>query len=120
MGEAKKRQQRAHVRKLKLREETNSGQRSSNCNYLQQEDSFHEEREDERRRSSRRMACEVASTVSVVDKTMNDMKGLTVSRMTPVEPLLAESSDRFCMFPVKYQEIWKMYKMAEASFWTGM
>ena len=37
----------------------------------------------------------------------------------PVEPLLAESSDRFCMFPVRYQEIWKMYKMAEASFWTG-
>ena len=37
----------------------------------------------------------------------------------PIEPLLAESSDRFCMFPVRYQEIWKMYKMAEASFWTG-
>jgi hypothetical protein len=26
---------------------------------------------------------------------------------------------RFCMFPIKYQPIWEMYKKAEASFWTG-
>lgn len=41
------------------------------------------------------------------------------ARGEALEPLLAESSDRFCMFPVRYQEIWKMYKMAEASFWTA-
>ena len=35
------------------------------------------------------------------------------------EPLLAESSDRFCMFPVRYGDIWEMYKKAEASFWTA-
>ena len=34
------------------------------------------------------------------------------------EPLLAESTDRFCMFPIQYEDIWKMYKQAEASFWT--
>lgn len=35
------------------------------------------------------------------------------------EPLLVENSQRFCMFPLKYPEIWEMYKKAEASFWTG-
>jgi ribonucleoside-diphosphate reductase subunit M2 len=35
------------------------------------------------------------------------------------EPLLDENNDRFCMFPIKYPEIWEMYKKAEASFWTG-
>lgn len=36
-----------------------------------------------------------------------------------VEPLLRDNPDRFCMFPIKYPEIWEMYKKAEASFWTG-
>jgi ribonucleotide reductase beta subunit family protein with ferritin-like domain len=35
------------------------------------------------------------------------------------EPLLTENPDRFCMFPIKYREVWEMYKKAEASFWTG-
>ena len=34
------------------------------------------------------------------------------------EPLLTENPDRFCMFPIKYREVWEMYKKAEASFWT--
>lgn len=35
------------------------------------------------------------------------------------EPLLDDNIDRFTMFPIKYNDIWKMYKKAEASFWTG-
>ncbi|KAK9843585.1 hypothetical protein WJX84_008859 [Apatococcus fuscideae] len=35
------------------------------------------------------------------------------------EPLLMDNPERFCMFPVKYKEIWEMYKKAEASFWTA-
>ncbi|PNW74597.1 hypothetical protein CHLRE_12g491050v5 [Chlamydomonas reinhardtii] len=35
------------------------------------------------------------------------------------EPLLDENPDRFCMFPIKYPQIWEMYKKAEASFWTA-
>ena len=35
------------------------------------------------------------------------------------EPLLRDNPDRFCMFPIKYPEVWSMYKKAEASFWTG-
>ena len=35
------------------------------------------------------------------------------------EPLLDKNDDRFTMFPIKYGDIWEMYKKAEASFWTG-
>ncbi|KAL7418947.1 Ribonucleotide-diphosphate reductase (RNR), small subunit [Cryptotrichosporon argae] len=35
------------------------------------------------------------------------------------EPLLKESSSRFVLFPIKYREIWQMYKQAQASFWTA-
>lgn len=36
------------------------------------------------------------------------------------EPLLTESTSRWCMFPVQYNSIWEYYKKAEASFWTGI
>jgi ribonucleoside-diphosphate reductase subunit M2 len=35
------------------------------------------------------------------------------------EPLLRENPGRFVLFPIKYHEIWQMYKKAEASFWTA-
>ncbi|GAO45867.1 hypothetical protein SAICODRAFT_77829 [Saitoella complicata NRRL Y-17804] len=35
------------------------------------------------------------------------------------EPLLVENEKRFVLFPIKYHEIWQMYKKAEASFWTA-
>jgi len=35
------------------------------------------------------------------------------------EPLLQENPQRFVLFPIKYHEIWQMYKKAEASFWTA-
>lgn len=35
------------------------------------------------------------------------------------EPLLLENKDRFVLFPVKYHDIWEMYKKSEASFWTA-
>lgn len=34
------------------------------------------------------------------------------------EPLLDTSSNRFVLFPIKYESIWSMYKKAVASFWT--
>lgn len=39
--------------------------------------------------------------------------------MEKEEPLLVENSRRFVLFPIKYHEIWQMYKKAEASFWTA-
>jgi len=35
-----------------------------------------------------------------------------------LEPLLQETTGRFVLFPMEYPEIWKMYKKAQASFWT--
>ncbi|KAK9725418.1 hypothetical protein RND81_05G142100 [Saponaria officinalis] len=35
------------------------------------------------------------------------------------EPILREESQRFCMFPIRYNQLWEMYKKAEASFWTA-
>lgn len=35
------------------------------------------------------------------------------------EPILTPNKDRFVLFPIKHNEIWQMYKKAEASFWTA-
>ncbi len=35
------------------------------------------------------------------------------------EPLLAEDPNRFVLFPIEHNDIWQMYKQAEASFWTA-
>lgn len=35
------------------------------------------------------------------------------------EPLLQDNRDRFVLFPIKHDDIWNMYKKAEASFWTA-
>ena len=36
-----------------------------------------------------------------------------------VEPLLEENPGRFVLFPIKYHDIWEMYKKQMASFWTA-
>ncbi len=35
------------------------------------------------------------------------------------EHILTENRDRFVLFPLKYNDIWEMYKTAEHSFWTS-
>lgn len=39
--------------------------------------------------------------------------------MAQIEPLLLENKNRFVLFPIEHDDIWKMYKQAEASFWTA-
>ena len=39
--------------------------------------------------------------------------------MTMNEPILAKNNDRFVLFPIVHDDIWKFYKKAEASFWTA-
>lgn len=34
------------------------------------------------------------------------------------DPLLQDTPNRFVLFPIKHDQIWEMYKKAEASFWT--
>ena len=35
------------------------------------------------------------------------------------EHILQENPERFVLFPLKYHDIWEMYKKAEHSFWTA-
>ncbi len=35
------------------------------------------------------------------------------------EPILTEEKNRFVLFPIQHDAIWKMYKQHEASFWTA-
>ena len=42
-----------------------------------------------------------------------------VSREVSKEPLLAENPKRFVILPIQYNDIWMMYKKAQASFWTA-
>ncbi|TSK31501.1 Ribonucleoside-diphosphate reductase subunit M2 B [Bagarius yarrelli] len=37
---------------------------------------------------------------------------------TDDEPLLSPNKKRFVIFPIQYPDMWKMYKQAQASFWT--
>ncbi|GBM18442.1 Ribonucleoside-diphosphate reductase subunit M2 [Araneus ventricosus] len=46
-------------------------------------------------------------------------KQVKIIDKTSDEPLLRENPRRFVIFPIEYQDIWQMYKKAEASFWTA-
>jgi len=35
------------------------------------------------------------------------------------EPLLTENPQRFVLFPIRHDDVWEMYKKAQASFWTA-
>lgn len=35
------------------------------------------------------------------------------------EPMLNITNDRFILFPIKHDDLWEMYKMSLASFWTS-
>merc|ERR1712111_81481 len=41
-----------------------------------------------------------------------------IKKTVEEEPLLKENPQRFVILPINYDDIWKMYKKAMASFWT--
>ncbi len=43
----------------------------------------------------------------------------TTENTNSLEPILAENKDRFVLFPIVHDDIWKFYKQAAASFWTA-
>ena len=50
------------------------------------------------------------------------VKDITKSDMTVnfnEEPLLKDNPNRFVILPIQYDDIWRMYKKAQASFWTA-
>ncbi len=58
-----------------------------------------------------------ASTPNL-NKAQSEGKGdLKLNKMN--EPILTENPNRFVLFPIQHDDIWKMYKKAEASFWTA-
>lgn len=42
-----------------------------------------------------------------------------VEGVLTTEPLLETNPHRFVLFPIQHDDIWQMYKKAEASFWTA-
>nr|CAG4645547.1 EOG090X06TJ [Lynceus sp. MCZ IZ 141354] len=50
---------------------------------------------------------------------VNDATQKTKKQYVEAEPLLKENPNRFVLFPIQYHDVWKMYKKAEASFWTA-
>ncbi|PVU90556.1 hypothetical protein BB561_004822 [Smittium simulii] len=58
-----------------------------------------------------------SSNVETIHKTDNSVN--PVKLRDQQEPLLKPNPDRFVLFPIKWHEIWQMYKKAEASFWTA-
>ena len=52
----------------------------------------------------------VKKDITKSEKPMNDFSN---------EPLLKENPGRFVILPIKYDDIWRMYKQAQSSFWTA-
>lgn len=66
------------------------------------------------------------SNLTIIDK--ENLQG-QISKKTSIaspkkeaqeeEPLLKENPHRFVILPIQYDDIWRMYKKAMASFWTA-
>ena len=41
------------------------------------------------------------------------------TKATNIEPILQDNPNRFVLFPIEHDDIWKFYKQSEASFWTA-
>lgn len=53
------------------------------------------------------------------NEVIKPIKPLVMKKTEEEEPLLKDNPRRFVVFPIEYHDIWKMYKKAEASFWTA-
>jgi len=67
------------------------------------------------------------SNLTIKDKENQVHKALVTEKKVPTlvqkkfqnEPLLQENPNRFVILPIRYDDIWRMYKKAVASFWTA-
>lgn len=69
-------------------------------------------KKDEAQREASASAAELADQVTVAPKEITPLDDVES------EPLLRENPNRFVLFPIRYEDIWKKYKEAEASIWT--
>lgn len=56
--------------------------------------------------------------INVTDDRVKEEESTDLVFDPQLEPLLKENGERFVIFPINYQDIWRMYKKALASFWT--
>ena len=61
---------------------------------------------------------ELLNEIKLLKKEVNLLKDKDKDKDNSDELLLSEEENRYVIFPIKYDEIWKMYKKAEANFWT--
>lgn len=47
------------------------------------------------------------------------MPGMPTKEQEMMEPLLIENKKRFVLFPIKFPDVWSMYKKHESTFWTA-
>ena len=62
------------------------------------------------------------SRISGFDVSFDALHDLIKKATRPIdldEPLLQPDPSRFVTFPIKYPQVWDMYKKAQASFWTA-
>ncbi|KAI1096404.1 small subunit of ribonucleotide reductase [Rostrohypoxylon terebratum] len=65
------------------------------------------------------VADEIESQKAIATKDVKVAVAETIKPEEADEPILQENPQRFVLFPIKYHEIWQMYKKHEASFWTA-
>lgn len=61
----------------------------------------------------------IQSLIGKLDLKESEFKIMEREGKLKPEPILMENKNRFVLFPIRHQEVWEMYKKAEASFWTA-
>jgi ribonucleoside-diphosphate reductase subunit M2 len=71
--------------------------------------------------TSTNTACAIkkAATKTKTSKKQTKQKFAEINGFHAPKPLLQINPNRFVLFPIQHDDIWKMYKQAEASFWTA-
>jgi ribonucleoside-diphosphate reductase beta chain len=64
------------------------------------------------------MVAVLEKEIEITSAVLKEEQNLNIGNRVE-EPLLKENKDRFVLFPIKHDEVWKMYKKAQASFWTA-
>ncbi|KAG0090235.1 Ribonucleotide-diphosphate reductase (RNR), small subunit [Podila epicladia] len=67
-------------------------------------------------------ATTISKSLEAADKQIEAGLAQKLSEMKVAEqdePILRPNPRRFVLFPIKFHEVWQMYKKAEASFWTA-
>ena len=60
------------------------------------------------------------NTAEAIPLTKKDgVTNITARTDLETEPILKENPNRFVLFPIKYNQVWEMYKKHMASFWTA-